>query len=703
MMTGTFDLGRVTGFSAYEVWKAQPGNENKTEQDFLKFISSGGDWINFDTTPIDLKTVRDYKTYGSVKNLMDSDNLQDDGFVEMIEIINIYSDSDDATFSFESVSTPNNVLTGPDSPIYDVIQTLSVFTNAKSYKFVRRAQFNDSSKEVFITHAWECWEENGAAHKLADLFSITIGDVTKKTDGTNDVEFTKEELELGNDWINFNESPFQLDEAKDCKAYGLLTWPQPDFELDLNSQLDDVIMQLDDLNINTYDENTTFTFESRTTPNTDMTNSSSDTVFDVVQILTLMNLELHNNEISAKFIRYGKITNNVASYPNDAWKMCELDGRSPLRGINVMIDGDDLGANVDEYDGNIDIDISRYLLLEALKIDNVEDFAKTPVDFDKIGSGTYRTYGLTGFLDTDLTRDSVPDDALSVEYSDGTFLFESKGFKNTVTDDIYNADNVTIQTMILFAGSESSTFAKYVRYGIFNDATLILNVLSDWTRTDQFDNNEHVVSAAYKLANTFNLKIAGVTKPVDGSKTVEFTKEELGLDGGSSGGYFENIFSGYSSSVSVKIGVSVHEAQLESPRLKGDVFLIQLAPTIVKTENFGKKWIDASDSEETFTPNGEVADYSTLLLVSTMNITNERNLPGGYQSYNNYNYDHGGLYNAVVKTEKLISLNGSTYRDVSNGTFITVKVQVDNSGVAWFDAIKPIGMPVYITNIWRLK
>lgn len=374
MMTGTFDLGRVTGFSAYEVWKAQPGNENKTEQDFLKFISSGGDWIDFDTTPIDLKTVRDYKTYGSIKNLMDSDNLQDDGFVEMIAIINIYSDSNDATFSFESVSTPNNVLTGPDSPIYDVIQTLSVFTNAKSYKFVRRAQFNDSSKEVFITHAWECWEENGAAHKLADLFSITIGDVTKKTDGTNDVEFTK---------------------------------------------------------------------------------------------------------------------------------------------------------------------------------------------------------------------------------------------------------------------------------------------------------------------------------------------EELGLEGGSSG-YFENIFNGYSPSARVKIGVAVHEAQLESPRLKGDVFLIQLAPTIVKTKvnvsGLGAVWLPASDSEETFAPfYGEVADYSTLLLVSTMNIANERKQPGGYQSYNNYNYSKGGLYNSVIKTEKLISLNGNTYRDVSNGTFITVKVQVDNSGVAWFDAIRPIGMPVFITNIWRLK
>ena len=374
MMTGTFDLGRVTGFSAYEVWKAQPGNENKTEQDFLKFISSGGDWINFDTTPIDLKTVRDYKTYGSVKNLMDSDNFQDDGFVEMIEIISIYSDSADATFSFESVSTPNNVLTGPDSPIYDVIQTLSVFTNAKSYKFVRRAQFNDSSKEVFITHAWECWEENGAAHKLADLFSITIGDVTKKTDGTNDVEFTK---------------------------------------------------------------------------------------------------------------------------------------------------------------------------------------------------------------------------------------------------------------------------------------------------------------------------------------------EELGLDGGSSG-YFENIFSGYSgygTSVCVKIGKSVDEARMASPRLKGDVFLIQLAPAIIKLKpgTLSSEWVPASDSEETFMPNGEVADYSTLLVVSTMNITNEKGQPGGYRSYNNYNYDKGGLYNSVIKTEKLISLNGNTYRDVSNGTFITVRVQVDNSGYAWFDVRRPIGMPVYITNIWRLK
>ncbi len=29
------DLGRVTGLSAYEVWKKQPGNSEKTEEDFL--------------------------------------------------------------------------------------------------------------------------------------------------------------------------------------------------------------------------------------------------------------------------------------------------------------------------------------------------------------------------------------------------------------------------------------------------------------------------------------------------------------------------------------------------------------------------------------------------------------------------------------------------------------------------------------------
>lgn len=528
MMTGTFDLGRVTGFSAYEVWKAQPGNENKTEQDFLKFISSGGDWIDFDQTPVDFDKVRDYQTYGSTANLntdLSRGSVPNDAL--SIEFSG-------GTFIFESKSVRNNVRKSTD---YDTVQTIILFADASNQvgKYVRYGIYNDDDQLMsFKRIDWvnvDFFSDNGEhivniAGRLFNQFSIKIGDVTKKTDGSQNVEFTKEELELGDDWI---------------------------------------------------------------------------------------------------------------------------------------------------------------------------DFDTTPIDFDSVR--TYRTYGSTANLDTDLTRGSVPGDALSAEFSPGTFMFESQSCRNNLKK---STEYDTIQTMILFSGSANpDEFAKYVRYGIFDEDDQTFTVQADWTMSNLFIDNEHIVSKAWKLAKTFNLKIAGVTKPVDGSKTVEFTKEELGLDGESS--YFENIFSGYSSSVSVKIGVSVHEAQLESPRLKGDVFLIQLAPAIVKTENFGKKWIGASDSEETFTPNGEVADYSTLLLVSTMNITNERNLPGGYQSYNNYNYNDGGLYNAVIKTEKLISLNGSTYRDVSNGTFITVKVQVDNSGVAWFDAIRPIGMPVFITNIWRLK
>lgn len=328
------------------------------------------------------------------------------------------------------------------------------------------------------------------------------------------------------------------------------------------------------------------------------------------------------------------------------------------------------------------------------------NFDQTPVDFDKVRD--YQTYGSTANLDTDLTRGSVPGDALSIEFSGGTFIFESKSVRNNVRK---STDYDTVQTIILFADA-SNQVGKYVRYGIYNDDDQLMSSKRiDWVIVDFFsDNGDHIVDIAGRLCNQFSIKIGDVTKKTDGSQNVEFTKEELGLEGGSSG-YFENIFNGYATNVVVKIGGSVYEAQMTSPRLKGDVFLIQLAPAIIKPQpgtRYGT-WLPTSDSEETFTPNGEVADYSTLLLVSTMNITNEKGQPGGYQSYNNYNYDNGGLYNAVVKTEKLISLNGSTYRDVSNGTFITVKVQVDNSGDAWFDVMRRIGMPVYITNIWRLK
>lgn len=34
----SIDLGRVTGLSAYEVWKKQPGNSEKTEQEFFQSL-----------------------------------------------------------------------------------------------------------------------------------------------------------------------------------------------------------------------------------------------------------------------------------------------------------------------------------------------------------------------------------------------------------------------------------------------------------------------------------------------------------------------------------------------------------------------------------------------------------------------------------------------------------------------------------------
>ena len=32
------DLGAIVGESAFEFWKSQPGNEGKTESDFLEFL-----------------------------------------------------------------------------------------------------------------------------------------------------------------------------------------------------------------------------------------------------------------------------------------------------------------------------------------------------------------------------------------------------------------------------------------------------------------------------------------------------------------------------------------------------------------------------------------------------------------------------------------------------------------------------------------
>ena len=42
------DLGAIVGESAFEFWKSQPGNEGKTESDFLEFLGGGGkEFISF--------------------------------------------------------------------------------------------------------------------------------------------------------------------------------------------------------------------------------------------------------------------------------------------------------------------------------------------------------------------------------------------------------------------------------------------------------------------------------------------------------------------------------------------------------------------------------------------------------------------------------------------------------------------------------
>ena len=211
MMTGTFDLGRVTGFSAYEVWKAQPGNENKTEQDFLKFISSGGDWIDFDTTPIDFDKVRDYQTYGSTANL-DTDLTRGSVPGDALSI-----EFSGGTFIFESKSVRNNVRKSTD---YDTVQTIILFADASNQvgKYVRYGIYNDddqlmSSKRIDWVIV-DFFSDNGdhivdIAGRLCNQFSIKIGDVIKKTDGSQNVEFTKEELGLSEGGSSANEYYFE--------------------------------------------------------------------------------------------------------------------------------------------------------------------------------------------------------------------------------------------------------------------------------------------------------------------------------------------------------------------------------------------------------------------------------------------------------------------------------------------------------------
>lgn len=211
MITGTFDLGRVTGFSAYEVWKAQPGNENKTEQDFLKFISSGGDWIDFDATPVDFDSVRTYRTYGSTANL-DTNLTRRSVPGDALSI-----EFSGGTFIFESKSVRNNVRNSTD---YDTIQTIILFADASNQvgKYIRYGIYNDDDQLILFKRIdWvkvDFFSNNGEhivdiAGRLFNQFSIKIGDVTKKTDGSQNVEFTKEELGLSEGGSSANEYYFE--------------------------------------------------------------------------------------------------------------------------------------------------------------------------------------------------------------------------------------------------------------------------------------------------------------------------------------------------------------------------------------------------------------------------------------------------------------------------------------------------------------
>ena len=552
MMTGTFDLGRVTGFSAYEVWKAQPGNENKTEQDFLKFISSGGDWIDFDTTPVDFDSVRTYRTYGSTANL-DTDLTRGSVPNDALSI-----EFSGGTFIFESKSVRSNIRKSTD---YDTIQTIILFADASNQvgKYVRYGVYDEDEQSIFFKRIdWvmvDFFSDAGdhivdIAGRLCNQFSIKIGDVTKKTDGTNDVEFTKEELELGNDWI---------------------------------------------------------------------------------------------------------------------------------------------------------------------------DFDTTPIDFDSVR--TYRTYGSTANLDTDLTRGSVPGDALSAEFSPGTFMFESHSCRNNLKK---STEYDTIQTMILFSGSANpDEFAKYVRYGIFDEDDQTFTVQADWTMSGQFMDNEYTVRKAWKLAKTFNLKIAGVTKPVDGSQNVEFTKEELGLsEGGSSANeyYFEQIFEGYVPKTTLKIKDDIKD---------GLVFLVQLAPR-VKTKMYSQTngWAggmgnfpyindyryfqpSASPNSDIGTNSFNLADYSLCFLLTSVPMNRESTQSNVYVSAsqsNSYGYtatEKVEFLHTKQRVEQLLYDGNSAYpkgnsvvltllgwENLTDGGFYVTIESISDFGYA---NTKP-----FITRIWKL-
>lgn len=57
------NIGRIVGQSAYEFWKSQPGNEGKTESDFLEFLGGGKNSYHFE------KIFEGYDEYIDIQNV----------------------------------------------------------------------------------------------------------------------------------------------------------------------------------------------------------------------------------------------------------------------------------------------------------------------------------------------------------------------------------------------------------------------------------------------------------------------------------------------------------------------------------------------------------------------------------------------------------------------------------------------------------
>lgn len=350
------------------------------------------------------------------------------------------------------------------------------------------------------------------------------------------------------------------------------------------------------------------------------------------------------------------------------------------------------------------------------------DFDTTPIDFDSVR--TYRTYGSTANLDTDLTRGSVPGDALSAEFSGGTFMFESRSCRNNLKK---STEYDTLQTMILFSGSANNPdeFAKYVRYGIFDEDDQTFTVQADWTMSNLFIDNEHIVSKAWKLAKTFNLKIAGVTKPVDGSQNVEFTKEELGLsEGGSSANeyYFEQIFEGYVPKTTLKIKDDIKD---------GLVFLVQLAPRVkYKMHNNAGGWASGLGNfpyvnryryfQPSASPNSDIgmnslnlADYSLCFLLTSVPMNKETTQSNAYVSAsqsNAYGYtatEKVEFLHTKQRVEQLLHDGKSAYPK-GNSVVLTLLGWENLTDGGFYVTIKSISdfgytdTEPYITRIWKL-